>query len=86
MRKLVSEMIDAILKDLDQNSTVIKVAPPARRSRAFALWLALLVLYVLLLPTAAETPDSGHAGLSTHDGGASGFIAGHHWDASDAHH
>lgn len=52
-------MIDAILKDLDQKPIVIKAAPPATRSRAFALWLALLVLYFLLLPTAAEMPGGG---------------------------
>ena len=56
-------MIDAISKGLNQKLPMIKVAPPARPSRAFGLWLALLVLYVLLLPSAADTPDHG-IGLS----------------------
>lgn len=52
-------MIDAVSKGLTQKPAVIKAAPPVTRSRAFALWLALLVLYFLLLPTAADTPDRG---------------------------
>ena len=52
-------MIDAVSKGLTQNTAVIKAAPPVTRSRAFALWLALLVLYFLLVPTAADTPDAG---------------------------
>lgn len=40
-----------------QNAAAIKSVRPAKPSRAFALWLALLFLYFLLLPTAAETPD-----------------------------
>ena len=35
---------------------MIKGAPQVTPSRAFALWLALLFLYFLLLPSAAETP------------------------------
>lgn len=54
-----SAMIDAVSKGLTQKSAVIKGVPPVTRSRAFALWLALLVLYFLLLPTAAHTPDPG---------------------------
>ena len=34
---------------------MIKGLPPATPSKAFALWLALLLLYFLLLPSAAET-------------------------------
>jgi hypothetical protein len=50
-------MINAVTKGLTQKAAVIKAGPPVTRSRAFALWLALLVLYFLLLPTAADTPD-----------------------------
>jgi hypothetical protein len=78
-------MIDAILKDLDQKPVVIKAVPRASRSRAFALWLALLVLYVLLLPSAAETPDGG-AGISTGDAPAAGFVLRHHQGVADARH
>lgn len=76
-------MIDAILKDLDQKPVVIKGAPPATRSRAFALWLALLVLYFLLLPTAAETPD-GVAGTSASGATATRFESVHPHDVSAA--
>jgi hypothetical protein len=51
-------MINAVSKGLTQKPAVIKGGPPVTRSRAFALWLALLVLYFLILPSAAETPDS----------------------------
>lgn len=46
------------MKFSSQNAAVIKGTPWARPSRAFALWLALLFLYFLLLPTAAETPHA----------------------------
>ena len=69
-------MFDAIIKDLDQKTVVIKGVPPATRSRAFALWLALLVLYFLLLPTAAETPDRG-AGISSSGAQAMSVVSGH---------
>jgi hypothetical protein len=75
-------MIDAILKDLDQKPALIKAAPRASRSRAFALWLALLVLYVLLLPSAAETTATG-AGISTSDAPALGFVDVQRHDAVD---
>lgn len=52
-------MVDVVSKGLAQETAVIKGTPPVTRSRAFALWLALLVLYFLLLPTAADTPDPG---------------------------
>lgn len=67
-------MIDAITKDLDQKAVVIKGPPPAARSRAFVLWLALLVLYFLLLPTAAETPERG-SGFSSSDGQAASIVS-----------
>jgi hypothetical protein len=54
-------MIDALTKGLNQKPAMIKGAPPVTPSRAFALWLALLFLYVLLLPSAAETPEQGPA-------------------------
>ena len=56
-RKTSGSMINAVTKGLTQKSAVIKGGPPVTRSRAFALWLALLVLYFLILPTAADTPD-----------------------------
>ena len=36
-------MINAVTKGLTQKPAVIKGGPPVTRSRAFALWLALLV-------------------------------------------
>jgi hypothetical protein len=75
-------MIDAIFKDLDQKPVLIKAAPRASRSRAFALWLALLVLYVLLLPSAAETTASG-AGISSSEAPALGFVGPQRLDAVD---
>lgn len=74
-------MIDAIIKDLDQKPVVIKGTPPATRSRAFALWLALLILYFLLLPTAADSPDSG-AGAAASDAPAMSFAPGHRYHVS----
>jgi hypothetical protein len=50
-------MIDALSKGLNQKPAMVKGVPPVTPSRAFALWLVLLFLYFLLLPTAAETPD-----------------------------
>lgn len=55
----IGSMINAVTKGLTQNPAVIKAAPPVTRSRASVLWLALLVLYFLLLPTAADTPSAG---------------------------
>ena len=52
-------MIDTLSKGLNQKPAMIKGVSEATPSRAFALWLALLFLYILLLPTAAET--SGQA-------------------------
>jgi hypothetical protein len=49
-------MIDTLSKGLNQKPVMIKGRPPVAPSRAFALWLALLCLYFLLLPTAATTP------------------------------
>lgn len=64
-------MVDAVSKGLAQDSVVIKGTPPVTRSRAFALWLALLILYFLLLPTAADTPEPG-----ARPAAASGHVAG----------
>jgi len=50
-------MIDALNKGLNQKPAMVKGVTPATPSRAFALWLALLCLYFLLLPTAAETSE-----------------------------
>ncbi len=52
-------MIGELSKGLNQNSAMVKGVPTATPSRAFGLWLALLLLYFLLLPSAAETPDPG---------------------------
>ena len=52
-------MIDTLSKGLNQKPAMIKGLPPVTPSRAFALWLALLFLYFLLLPSAAETPERG---------------------------
>ena len=49
-------MIDVLTKGLNQKPAMFKGLPPATPSRAFALWLALLLLYFLLLPSAAQTP------------------------------
>ena len=49
-------MIQALNKGVNQKPAMIKGVAPAMPSRAFALWLALLFLYFLLLPSAAETP------------------------------
>ena len=38
---------------------MIKGPPPVSPSRAFALWLVLLLLYFLLLPSAAKSPERG---------------------------
>lgn len=52
-------MIHTLSKGLNQKPAMIKGLPPVAPSRAFALWLALLFLYFLLLPTAAKTPERG---------------------------
>jgi len=52
-------MIDTLSKGLNQKLAMVKGLPSATPSRAFALWLALLFLYILLLPTAAETSERG---------------------------
>ena len=59
-REHTTMMIQALSKGLNQKPAMIKGVAPVTPSRAFALWLALLFLYFLLLPTAAETPR--HAG------------------------
>jgi hypothetical protein len=56
MRECANTMIDTLSKGLNQKPAMIKGVSRATPSRAFALWLALLLLYFLLLPTAAETP------------------------------
>ena len=48
-------MIETLSKGLNQKPAMIKGVSQATPSRAFALWLALLFLYFLLLPSAAET-------------------------------
>ena len=59
-------MIYALSKGLNQKPSMIKGVAPVTPTRAFALWLALLFLYFLLLPTAAETPrDDGQFSAST---------------------
>ncbi len=54
-------MMQALSKGVNQKPAIIKGVSPAIPSRAFALWLALLFLYFLLLPSAAETPRHGAA-------------------------
>ena len=49
-------MIQALNKGMNQKPAMIEGVAPASPSRAFALWLALLFLYFLLLPSSAETP------------------------------
>jgi hypothetical protein len=66
-------MIDALSKGLNQKPAMIKGAPPVTPSRAFGLWLALLVLYFLLLPSAAQTSYRGEEYSA--DAGASMPIA-----------
>ena len=73
-------MIDALSKGLNQKPAMIKGVPPATPYRAFVLWLALLFLYFLLLPTAAETPDSG-AGYSASDSHTVNVVSWHRDDA-----
>ncbi len=58
-RERANTMIDTLSKGLNQKPAMIKGRPPVTPSRAFALWLALLFLYFLLLPSAAETPERG---------------------------
>jgi len=55
-RECVNTMIDTLSKGLKQKPAMVKGVSEATPSRAFALWLALLFLYFLLLPTTAETP------------------------------
>jgi hypothetical protein len=59
MRRKVHTMIHTLSKGLNQKPAMIKGLAPVAPSRAFALWLALLFLYFLLLPTAAKTPARG---------------------------
>ena len=54
-------MTHALSKGLNQKSAMRKSPSPVAPSRGFALWLALLVLYFLLLPSAAETPGDDRA-------------------------
>jgi hypothetical protein len=73
-------MIDATIKELDQKAAVIKGVTPASRSRALALWIALLILYFLLLPTAAETPG-GDAQVSSSEAQAARVAPAHRFYA-----
>lgn len=53
-------MIETTHQSLDQKPAGIKVAPASAASRAFVLWMALLLLYFLILPSAAESgPPAG---------------------------
>ena len=52
-------MIEAISKGLNQKLPMIKLGPPARHSRVLGLWFVLLVLYFMLLPSAADIPERG---------------------------
>jgi len=45
-------------------------------SGVFALWLVLLFLYILLLPTVADTPDRG-AGIPASDGHTVNVVSRH---------
>ncbi len=58
-RERAHRMIDILSKGLNQKPAMIKGLLPVAPSRAFALWLALLFLYFLLLPIAAKTPERG---------------------------
>ncbi len=49
-------MTHALTKGLNQKPAMITGVSLVTPSRGFALWLALLVLYFLLLPSAAQTP------------------------------
>lgn len=57
-------MTHALTKGLNQKPAMIKGVSPVTPSRGFALWLALLVLYFLLLPSAAETPHRDQTRLN----------------------
>lgn len=48
-------MIETAELSLDQKSAGIKAAAAPAISRGFALWVVLLLLYFLLLPSAAQT-------------------------------
>ena len=74
-------MIDALSKGLNQKPAMVKGVLPATPSRAFALWLVLLFLYFLLLPSAAETPDRG-AEYSASDSHTVNVVSWHRDDAS----
>ena len=74
-------MFDALSKGLNQKPAMVKGVAPATPSRAFALWLILLLLYFLLLPTAAKTPDRG-AGISASDSHTVNVVSRHHDYAS----
>lgn len=62
-------MIETAELSLDQKSAGIKAAASPAISRGFALWVVLLLLYFLLLPSAAQTgspaADAAHALAST---------------------
>jgi hypothetical protein len=59
VREAANTMIETLSKGLTQKPALIKGPPPVTPSRVFALWLALLMLYFLILPTAAETTEGG---------------------------
>ena len=69
-------MIDTLSKGLNQNPAMIKGVPPATPSWAFALWLALLFLYLLLLPTTVDTPDR-ETGISASDSHTVNVVSRH---------
>ncbi len=74
-------MIGALSKGLNQKPAMIKGVFPATPFRAFALWLVLLFLYFLLLPSAAETLDRG-AEYSASDSHTVNVVSWHRDDAS----
>ena len=52
-------MIETVEISLDQKSAGIKATPAPAPSRGFALWVVLLLLYFMLLPSAAEPGPAG---------------------------
>lgn len=72
-----STMIDALSKGLNQKPAMIKGRPPVSPSRGFALWLALLFLYSLLLPGVAQTPgrDAGFTASAAQSPSSRGLLS-----------